>query len=68
MVRVIMQIKMQAMPKSRRCTPAAKASSCRIGRISRMMGVASTLSPTPQGRARMAMTRKAEEIMRSAPT
>ena len=31
-----------------------------------MMGVDSTLSPTPQGRARMAMRRKAEEMIRSA--
>ena len=30
------------------------------------MGVDSTESPTPAGRARMAMSRKAEEMMRSA--
>ena len=30
------------------------------------MGVDSTLSPTPQGKARMAIRRKAEEMIRSA--
>ena len=30
-----------------------------------MIGVDSTLSPTPQGRAKMAMSRKAEEMIRS---
>ena len=66
MVRIMRQMKMVARPRICRWGPAAMAASCRLGRISRIMGVDSTERPTPAGIASTAMIRKAEEIMRSA--
>ena len=66
LVKIIRQMKIRAMPKICKWGPAASASSGCMGSMSRSMGVDSTESPTPAGRARMAMSRKAEEMMRSA--
>ncbi len=67
LVRIIRQMQIKAMPKIRRWGPAAKASSYWDGSTSTIMGVDSTDSPIPAGSARMAISRKAEEMIRSAP-
>lgn len=61
----IRQTKMEAMPRVDNRGPATEASSS--GKISRMMGVPSTKSPTPIGKASRAVIRRAEPVILAAP-